>query len=411
MNIDLPTASNKKPLIMAALFFTVVLFAFYKVFNPSIPSVNETDLQFATVQQGPLDIYVNSFGEFASQEERLLTAPALGKVSAIMVRPGALVEPNTIIVKLINPQLEQQVSQADGALSQVKAQQAAYVFEQKSARLNYLGRIEEFKAALEHAELELAVHSQLLAFGTGSKIKMQRAQLAVKQSVNSLSFEQKKYQQFIEMQSHQLTQKTIEVEQQQEKLNLLNQQLSQMSVRAGLKGTLQTLEVTLGQSVNLGQSIAKVGSIEKLVAKIRLPQRQADQIVLGAAVTIDTQKGNIAAHITRIESLVTNGSVLAEATLDGPLTSNARPSLPISAKVFLEHRTNATHVLQSAGLRPNSKQSLFVKHGNQLEKREVTFGQLSSNQLIISHGLERNDIIVSSDMRDFQKFIALELVQ
>lgn len=411
MNIDLPTATNKKPLIIAVLFIAVVLFAFYKVFYPSIPSVNKADLKFSTVKQGPLDIYVNSFGEFASLEERLLTAPALGKVSEIIMRPGAIVEPESIIVKLINPQLEQQVSQADGALNQVKAQQAAYIFEQKSARLNYLGRIEEFKAALEQAELELAVHTQLLSFGTGSKIKMQRAQLAVKQGLNSLTFEKKKYQQFIEMQKYQLTQKTIEVEQQQKKLNLLNQQLSQMSVRAGLKGTLQTLEVTLGQSVNLGQSIAKVGSIEKLVATIRLPQRQADQISLGASVTIDTQKGIIAAHITRIESLVTNGSVLAEAILDGPLTSNARPALPISAKVFVDHKNNVTHVSQSAGFRPNSKQSLFVMQDNQLQQREVTFGQLTNNQLIISHGLSSSDVIVTSDMRDFQQFSTLELVQ
>jgi len=411
MNIDLPTTSSKKKLIISTVSIIVVLLALYKVFTPSVPAINKTDLKFASVSQGPLDIYVNSFGEFASQEERLLTAPARGKVSEILVRPGALVKPDTVIIKLINPLLEQQVSQATGVLNQVKAQQAAFVFEQSSARLNYLGRIEEFKAALEHAELELAVHTQLLTFGTGSKIKMQRAQLALKQSVSSLSFEQKKYQQFIEMQSHQFTQKTIEVEQQQEKLNLLNQQLSQMSVRAGLKGTLQTLEITLGQSVSLGQSIAKVGSIDKLVAKIRLPQRQADQISLGAAVTIDTQKGQIPAHITRIESLVTSGSVLAEVSLDGPLTSNARPSLPISAKVFLQHKTNVIHVTQSIGLRPNSKQSIFVMHNNMLEKREVTFGQVTNNKLIVKDGLSKNETIVASDMRDFQRFTSLELVQ
>jgi len=411
MNIDLPTTSNKKTLIIILVSVTVVLLAMYRVFSPAVPSINKEDLTFTNVNQGPLDIYVNSFGEFASQEERLLTAPARGKVSEILVRPGALVKPDTVIIKLINPQLEQQVSQATGVLNQVKAQQAAFVFEQEKARLDYLGRIEEFKASLEQAQLELAVNKQLLAFGTVSKIKLQRAELAVKQSTSSLNFEKKKFKQFIEMQTHQLTQKNIEVEQQHQKLNLLNQQLSQMSVRAGLKGTLQTLEITLGQSVSLGQSIAKVGSIDKLVAKIRLPQRQADQISLGAAVTIDTQKGLIPAHITRIESLVTNGSVLAEVSLDGPLTSNARPSLPISAKVFLEHKTDVIHVKQTIGLRPNSKQSIFVMHNNMLEKREVTFGQVTNNQLIVNDGLTNNESIVASDMRDFQQFTALELVQ
>jgi len=411
MKIDLATSSNKKTIIMATIFMVVILLAFYRVFNPAIPTVGKTDLKLSTVKQGPLDIYVNSFGEFVSEEERLLTAPALGKVSEIKVRPGALVEADTIIVQLINPQLEQQVSQAAGTLNQVKAKQAAFTFEQEKARLDYLGRIEKLKATQEQAQLELAVNKQLLSFGTVSKIKLQRAELALKQSTDSLSFENRKYIQFLEMQKYQLTQKNIEVEQQTQKLNLLNRQFSKMSVRSGLKGTLQTLEVALGQSVNLGQSIAKVGSIKKLVAKIRLPQRQADQISLGATVIIDTQKGKIPAHITRIESLVTNGAVLAEAALDGKLTNNARPSLPISAKVFLEHKANATYIAQSAGLRPSSKQSLFVVNGHQLEKREVTLGQLTNNKIIVLDGLTHHETIATNDMSQYQQFTTLEIPQ
>lgn len=85
----------------------------------------------------------------------------------------------------------------------------------------------------------------------------------------------------------------------------------------GIFGSLQTLDVELGQSVQLGQSLAKVGSNKELIARLRLPQNQADQIDIGAAVIIDTQKGIISAHITRIETVVTNGSVLAEVVIDG----------------------------------------------------------------------------------------------
>ena len=182
-----------------------------------------------------------------------------------------------------------------------------------------------------------------------------------------------------------------------------------MNIRAGLNGTLQNLDIALGESVSLGQSIAKVGSLDKLIARIRLPQRQADQINLGAKVLIDTQKGKIAAHITRIESIVTDGSVLAEATLDGELTPNARPSLTISAKVFVEHQSQAIHIKQSAGLRPSTKQTLYVLTNSQLEQRKVTFGHLTKNRLIIESGLQAGDVIVADDMRDFYHFTTLEL--
>ncbi|OIQ47946.1 MAG: RND transporter [Gammaproteobacteria bacterium MedPE] len=411
MDIQFQSSSSVKRYLLIAIAVLCALLIIYIVLKPSRPSFDISELTLTTAQQGPLDIYVDSFGEFISHEERLLTAPARGKVSEILHRPGAVVSPETIIVRLINPQLVQDVNQATGALSQTEAQLAAFKFEQESARLNHLGSIEELKATLEQAQLELSVNKQLLSFGTVSKIKLQRAKLAVKQSQSSLEFEQKKYQQFIEMQGHQLTQKRIEVEQQQRKLNVLNEQLGNMNIRAGLNGTLQNLDIALGESVSLGQSIAKVGSLDKLIARIRLPQRQADQINLGAKVVIDTQKGKIAAHITRIESVVTDGSVLAEATLDGELTPNARPSLTISAKVFVEHQSQAIHIKQSAGFRPSTKQTLFVLANNQLEQRKVTFGHLTKNQLIIDDGLQAGEIIVANDMRDFHHFSTLELVQ
>lgn len=41
--------------------------------------------------------------------------------------------------------------------------------------------------------------------GVASKIELQRAKLSVKQQSKRLEFEKEKYQQFIEMQSYQLT--------------------------------------------------------------------------------------------------------------------------------------------------------------------------------------------------------------
>ncbi|NRA59393.1 MAG: HlyD family efflux transporter periplasmic adaptor subunit [Psychrobium sp.] len=411
MNIELGQAKPIKRIIAVTVFLLMIAYALYSALMQGGKSVAAAQLEFSQVVQGPLDIYVNTFGEFVSAKERLLTAPALGKVAEIMVRPGATVSPETVILRLVNPQLEQQVSQAKGTLAQRKAAQTAFKFEQENALLDYQGRIEDLKAKLEQAELELAVNEKLLAMGTVSKIKLQRAKLTAKQSISRLSFEKRRFKKFIEMQSYQLTQKKIEVQQQQDKVTLLIAQLAQMSITAGLNGTLQTLEVALGQSVNLGQSIAKVGSIKDLIAKLRLPQRQADQITLGARVMINTQKGKIAAHISRIETLVNNGSVLAEAILDGELTSNARPALPISAKIFLEHQPKATYVKQSPGLRANSKHKLFVRTSdNQLVQREVIFGQLSDNKLLIASGLVPNEIIVSSDMKDYQQYSNLELV-
>jgi len=252
----------------------------------------------------------------------------------------------------------------------------------------------------------------LMDLGVSSKIELQRAKLAVKQESKRLDFEKKKYKQFIEMQSHQLSQRDITIKQQHAQVNLLEQQLDDMKVKAGINGSLQTLEIELGQSVQLGQSLAKVGSDEVLIARLRLPQNQADQIDINAPVLIDTQKGIIKGHITRIESVVNNGSVLAEAVIDEELTSNARPALSISAQVFVKHQQAVSYIEQVPGFRPRSKQSLFVRDTNDsLIQKDVTFGTLSKNKLVITSGLKPGDLLVSSDTQKYTKYPQLLIIE
>lgn len=394
------------------LFTTLLSYAVFSLSNNSTKSISRSNLSFQTVESGAINIYTDAYGEFASAKERLLTAPAQGKVSEILLRPGATVTQDTVVLRLTNPMLEQEVVQAQGTLAQLNAQREAFKYEQQNERLTYQGRIADIAAEIEKAKLELSVNENLLDLGVASTIELKRAKLAVLQQQKRLEFEQKKFEQFVEMQSFQLIQRDITVTQQQSQVAMLEKQLDNMQVRAGIAGSLQTLEAELGQSVQLGESLAKVGSTLELIVLLRLPQNQADQIDINAEVIVDTQKGKIKAHITRIESVVTNGSVLAEATLDGALTSNARPSLAVSAKVFVKHDSQSVFIKQVPGLRPSSKQSVFVRSNeSMLVQRDVTFGALTQQKLLILDGLLDGEQIVSSDISQYAQFNQLSVTK
>lgn len=410
MKIELASQRPTKVWLLGLTFLSLLLYAGFTMSSRSSAQIRLSALELQTVNQASIDIYASAYGELASASERLLTAPAQGKVSAILIRPGTKVKPNSTIIVLSNPKLEQEVTDAKGQLANLNAQLEAFKYEQQNQRLNYQSNIADIEAELEKAELELSVNKNLQTLGVASKIELQRAKLSVKQQTKRLDFEKKKYQQFVEMQGYQLTQRRINIEQQMARVNILQQQFDDMEVKADINGTLQSLDVELGQSVNLGEAIAKVGSDTDLIAKLRLPQYQADQIDLGATVTINTSKGLIAGNISRIESIVTDGSILAEATLSGELTSNARPSLGISAQIFLRHEEQALFIEQTTGLRPRSKFTAYVKTDDStLEKRDITLGDLSNNKVLIQQGLQQGDQIVTSNMDAFQSFNRIEI--
>ena len=412
MKIELTTNRYKRRTwLIAAAVATGVACAAYGLTGADIPDIDINELSFTRVQQGELKLYAEAYGEFYSAKERLLTAPAQGKVAEVLIRPGAKVEQGTVILRLSNPRLEQELNQAKGLLAQQQAQKAAFEYEQQNERLNYQGRIADIEASIEEAELELKVNQDLMARGVAAKIELQRAKLAVKQQKKRVVFEREKYQQLQEMQLFQLKQRDIEIAQQQANIEVLAEQFDNMQVKAGISGTVQSLEVELGQSVQLGQSLAKVGSDRELIARLRIPQRLADQIDLNAPVLIDTQKGEVSGHITRIETLVTNGVVLAEAVLDSALTSNARPALPVTASIFMKTAEDALYIKQFSGMRPNSTQQVFVRDGTgQARQKAVTFGELSQGKLMVMKGLANSDEIIASNVEDFVQYARISLV-
>lgn len=397
MEIQLKKNNKRLPIIGAAVSALLATsYAAYALVSSSVPQVQMEQVEQAQVQIGDVDLYAEAYGELVSRQERLLTAPAQGKVAEVVLRPGAKVTPDSIILRLTNPKLEQELNEAKGELAKQEAEKAKFSYEQQSARLDHQSKIADVEAALAKAELELKVNQELMARGVAASLEVQRAQLDVQLQTKRLKFEQDKYSQLLDIQGFQLAQNDILIDQQASQVALLQQQLDDMHIRAGIQGSLQTLEVSLGESVQLGHSLAKVGSDNDLLARLRIPQRQADGIKTGAQVMIDTQKGKIPAHISRIETLVNDGVVIAEASLDGKLTSNARPALPISARVFMRTQKQANYITQLRGLTPNRKQSVYVMNPDMTaELRDVTFGELSQGKLLVLGGVSHSDTLVS----------------
>ena len=397
MEIKLTQKTSNKPWYALAGFVVVAMVISLSLMTNSGVSVNASDVTLLKVEQGSVDLYSQAFGELFSAQERLLTSQASGKVSAIYLRPGAPVEPDTVILSLANPELNQLYLSALGNFNAQKAQLESFELEQENERLDYQSRIAEIEAALERAQLDLSVNKQLAERGVSARLDIMRAELSVKQEAKKLEFEQQKYQHFLKVQAFQFKQRQIELEQQDQQVALLNQQLEDMEVKAGIFGTLQSLDVEIGETLPQGAALGRVGSVDTLLARLRIPQHQADQIAIGASVELTTRKGQIAGEVNRIESVVNNGVVLAEIRLTSELPSDARPLAPVTGQIFIRTQNDALYVNQSAGLRPLSQLERFVvtDGSNQADKQQIQLGDLTKGKLLIQSGLQKGDQFIS----------------
>ena len=414
MEIQLTQKKTFKPWYMAGAVAAIAVAVLY--FNPVSDSISvaREDVTLLKVEQGKVDLFSQAFGELFSAQERLLTSQASGTVSAIYLRPGAQVKPDTVILSLANPELDQAYQSALGDYNASKAQLESFELEQQNQRLDYQSRIADIESALERAQLDLTVNTELSERGVSAKLEILRAELSVKQEAKKLEFEKQKYQHFLKVQAFQLKQRQIELEQENQQVALLSQQLEDMDVKAGISGTLQSLDVEIGESLPQGAALGRVGSMDTLLARLRVPQHQADQIVVGAPVELTTRKGQITGEINRIESVVNNGVVLAEVSLVSELPSDARPLAPVTGQIFIQTKENALYIQQTAGLRPMSQLDRFVLASDKSQeatKRRIQLGDLSKGKLLIQSGIEANEQFISQMQDAWSEHTTIQIEQ
>src|SRR6266536_2083891 len=90
--------------------------------KPAAPSVERGTLLIDTVKRGGMVRNVRGTGTLVPEDIRWIPATTAGRVEAIVLRSGAQVKPDSVIVELSNPDLQQSVIEAKLQLEAADAQ-------------------------------------------------------------------------------------------------------------------------------------------------------------------------------------------------------------------------------------------------------------------------------------------------
>lgn len=404
---------KSKPLIAGAAL-TIVVVITLLLFKPTASArVEATDIWIGQVQQGDMQQSVSGFGTLKSKTMRLLTSYSNATVDEILLRPGSLVNPDSIILKLFDPELDQALKNAQRALQQSKNQYLQLEINQKRELLSEQSSMELLRSSLESAALEASAQNQLIDQGIVSGIEYKRSLLEQKQLTRRLDLEQKRIAQLTELHQANLTIAQSNIDAQQEALTLVKQAQDRLTVKAGIAGVLQSLAVELGQSVTLGQQLALVGSMTELYALISIPQANMHHVQINHTVDIDTRSGIISGYVSRIEPMVTNGSIQVEVTLNSELSTNARPELNIAGKISTGTLKNVLFVQKPINSKSDSEGVLYRvdNSGDIAVATTLKYGVETTDTIQIVAGATLNQRFILSDMSRWKDHSMLSIVQ
>jgi HlyD family secretion protein len=368
--------------------------------KPAAPSVDRSVVLIDTVKRGEMRREVRGLGTLVPEEIRWIAARTQGRVDEIVLRPGAVVTPNSVIVKLVNPDVDQAAANADSQLKAAEAELLNLRVTVQSGVLAAESTAASAKAEYEQAKLKAEVNAQLFKEGLVSALDLKLSQVTAEQAATRNEIEQKRYAFAKDSVEPQLAVKDAEVDRLRAQAKLRHDELDALSVRAGMSGVLQQLPVEVGAQVQPGTNLARVADPTKLKAEIRVAETQAKDVQIGQHAVIDTRNGVVEGTVARIDPAVQNGTVTVDVALPAELPRGARPDLSVDGTVELERLDNVVYVGRPAFGQERSKVGIFKldASGDYASRTPVTLGRSSVNTIEIVSGLQPGDRVIVSDM-------------
>jgi len=373
--------------------------------KPAAPTVDRSAIWTDTVKRGPMMRQVHgSTGSLVPREDSIELIPAQTDATVVRIRvlPGAQVTPTTIIMDLADPQLEQEVLNAQ---LQLKAAQADYKSLQATLQSTLMDKktsAAEVNANYTQDQLQAQTDKALYDLGVISGLQYSKS----KSTADQLTVQHQLSQEQLDVNQRaiviQLASAQTKIDQAKALLDLYEKQSAALQVRSSITGILAPLAtpVQVGQHVTVGTSVAEVIQRDKLKAALQIAETQARDIQIGQRASIDTHNGIIPGHVTRIDPSVVNGTRTVDVDLDGPLPPGAVPQLSVDGTIDLERIPDTLYVGRPALGNENSTLSLFKvdPDGKSATRVSVKVGRASVNNIQVLEGLKEGDTVILSDM-------------
>lgn len=368
--------------------------------KPAAPNVERNLVWIDTVKRGPMVRQVRGLGTLVPEEIRWIAARTSGRVDKIVLRPGALVQPGSLILELANPDVEQAAANATSQLNAAEAQLTNLKVQLESGLLASEAAAARAKSDFSTSKLQAEVREELFRDGLVSSLELKLAQATAEQARTNNEIEQKRYAFARESIKPQLAVQEAEVSRLRSQAKLRQDELEALQVRASMAGVLSALPVEVGAQVQPGTNLARVADPSKLKAEVRIAETQAKDIAIGQVSMIDTRNGVVEGRVARIDPAVQNGTVLVDVTIVNELPRGARPDLSVDGTIELERLDNVVYVGRPAFGQERSTVGIFKlsADGSEASRTQVQLGRSSVNTIEIVNGLQPGDRVILSDM-------------
>lgn len=377
-----------------------------------LPEKDRQSIVIENVQQGSLKIDVDGYGTLRSNNQKLLTSYTAATVEEIVLRPGARVSEGSVVLKMSNPQIDQQLAIAKQQLESEQMELNQLQLNNEQTLNERVISVVQLESQLALAQLRKKAMHKLFEKGIVSELTYTEADLTAKQLEGHLELLRRSVESLKEVNAKKLEIQKKLIEQREIDFQTVLDTKDKLTVKAPEAGILQELYVELGQSVAPGEQLIMIGNREDLLGLLKIPQSKVGLVSIGQTATLKIGTGTVSAEVTRIDPAIEDSTVTVELTPTNTLPASARPNQRIDGTIHVNELANVLYVRKPANVRANSTQKVFVLNNEEkvATRTSVSFGEDSGQFIEVRTGLQAGQQVILSDMSNIANSEVVRIV-
>ena len=366
-------------------------------------NVEADKITISTVAEGEFQEFIPVTGTILPRTTFYLDAILGGTVENKYVEEGTMLKKGDKIIQLSNTNVQ---------LSTL--QQETFTYQQINDARNTRLQIEQNSNALQNA----LVSANYGLINSGEIFDRQKAMWEKKlislqdyqQAENNyhLAIEQHKlaYQSFVAdsiLKQAQLTQIAASIDRLQKNLELIRQNIDNLTVKAPISGQLTSLIAETGQSKAPGDQIGQIDALDGFKVRADIDEFYIARVAKELHATVEIDAKNYSLIVTKVYPQVTNGKFQVDMEFDGTVPEGIRRGQTLQIRLQLSERTKALLLPRGGFYQKTGGQWVFILNnsGSEAVKRSISLGRQNPDYFEVLSGIKPGDKVVTSSYDNF----------
>ena len=389
----------------------------YFLLSPREEVYNLSGYDTAVVQSGDLAQITQASGTVTIPVTLSVLSPETGYAAVVMVEEGEVVAQGQILARLDVPDLEDELDDLEADLLLKEQNLATSIEEDRFALMKLRQSLKYTEEDLREAQEEVAGMEQLVAINASRQSELETAEDQLQALLREkeelvLDIEEKEVLSVLSQESQR-----AEIELDRTEIQRLEQRIAEASIGSPMDGEVLEIADELavpGSLIVENEALFSIADRSSAMVELEVSETYSGVLETGQTVLLTVGSRQLSGTITAVGKVAVASSDGIGSTVTVRVQPEGSPeSLVPGATVVGElqvgEQENVLFLPRGPFLTTGSQKALYVVEGDRAIKREVSFGTVQGNDIVILRGVEAGEEVIISGYQNYIEYNEIKL--